>query len=227
MPARTKPRISLRKAPQQARSAQLVADILEAAIHVLTRDGARRFTTARVAERAGVSVGSVYQYFPNKEAILFRLQVDEWTRTSAVLRAILTDRSHPPEQRLRTLVDTFLRTEREEASLRAALDDAAPLYRDAPEAVAMETHGTRMFTTFLGELMPDAPRRERAVMAEMITTVMGAVGDSVTTDHSDADVARKAAILGDMFCGYFAAKGRPSPDNGRHGRRAADIAPRR
>ncbi|GAF88760.1 unnamed protein product, partial [marine sediment metagenome] len=47
MPARTKPRISLRKAPQQARSAQLVADILEAAIHVLTRDGARRFTTAR------------------------------------------------------------------------------------------------------------------------------------------------------------------------------------
>jgi len=210
MAPRTKPRISLRKAPQQARSAQLVADILEAAIHVLTRDGAPRFTTARVAERAGVSVGSVYQYFPNKEAILFRLQVDEWTRTSALLHDILADRAHPPEQRLRTLLDTFLRTEREEAELRAALDDAAPLYRDAPEAQQMEARGHRLFTTFLGELMPDAAPRERAMMADLVTTIMGAVGDTVTSDHSDADVARKAAILGDMLCGYFAGRAAPA-----------------
>ncbi|MGO4714222.1 TetR family transcriptional regulator [Bradyrhizobium sp. 2TAF24] len=206
MAPRTKPRISPRKAPQQARSAQLVADVLEAATHVLTRDGAPRFTTARVAERAGVSVGSVYQYFPNKEAILFRLQVDEWTRTSALLHDILADRTCPPQQRLRTLLDTFLRTEREEAALRTALDDAAPLYRDAPEARQMEARGQRLFTTFLGELMPKAAPRERAVMADIVTTIMGAVGDTVTSDHSDADVARKAAILGDMLCGYFAGR---------------------
>ncbi|MEW6643068.1 MAG: TetR family transcriptional regulator [Pseudomonadota bacterium] len=206
MPPRAKPRISLRKAPQQTRSTQLVADILEAAIHVLTRDSARRFTTARVAERAGVSVGSLYQYFPNKEAILFRLQVDEWARTSAVLRGILADRTHPPEQRLRTLINTFLRTEREEADLRAALDDAAPLYRDAPEARAIEAAGHRLFTAFFGELMPGASRRERAVMADLVTTIMGAVGDTVTADHSDADVTRKATILGDMLSGYFARR---------------------
>ncbi len=67
------PRISSRKQPKQARANDLVAAVLDAAVQVLSTDGATRFTTARVAERAGVSVGSLYQYFPNKAAILFRL----------------------------------------------------------------------------------------------------------------------------------------------------------
>jgi len=52
--------ISSRKQPQQARSSGLVAAILDAAVQVLAKEGAQRFTTARVAERAGVSVGSLY-----------------------------------------------------------------------------------------------------------------------------------------------------------------------
>jgi DNA-binding transcriptional regulator YbjK len=52
--------ISARKRPRQRRSEQLVDAILEAAIRVLSREGAQRFTTARVAEAAGVSVGSLY-----------------------------------------------------------------------------------------------------------------------------------------------------------------------
>ena len=53
-----------------------MAAILEAAIQVLHKEGAARFTMARVAAKAGVSVGSLYQYFPNKAALLFRLQSD-------------------------------------------------------------------------------------------------------------------------------------------------------
>ena len=100
----------------------------------MAKQGAQRFTTARVAERAGVSIGSLYQYFPNKAAILFRLQSDEWRQTSALLRRILEDQRSPPPQRLRTLVHAFIRSECDEAAVRVALDDAAPLYRDAPEA---------------------------------------------------------------------------------------------
>ena len=60
-------------------------------LHVLEREGAERFTTIRVAEAAGVSVGSLYQYFPNKQAILYRLQLDEWEKTGATIDAILGD----------------------------------------------------------------------------------------------------------------------------------------
>ena len=88
MPRPQRPAIDPRKLPVQARSTQLVADILKAAVRVLEREGALRFTTIRVAEAAGVSVGSLYQYFPNKQAILFRLQVDEWEATGATIDAI-------------------------------------------------------------------------------------------------------------------------------------------
>src|ERR1700752_1585436 len=109
MTDRKNAQISFRKQPQQARSAELVAAILEAAVQVLAKEGAQRFTTARVAEKAGVSVGSVYQYFPNKAAILFRLQSDEWRTTSELLRTILEDAKRPPLERLRALVHAFLR----------------------------------------------------------------------------------------------------------------------
>ncbi|PZP38458.1 MAG: TetR family transcriptional regulator, partial [Azospirillum brasilense] len=81
-----------------------------------------------------MSVGSLYQYFPNKAAILFRIQRDEWRQTTDLLRTILEDASKPPLDRLRALVHAFICSECEEAAVRAALDDAAPLYRDAPEA---------------------------------------------------------------------------------------------
>jgi AcrR family transcriptional regulator len=62
--------LSPRKMPRQARSGATVNAIFEATIQVLLADGIRRLTTTRVAERAGVSVGTMYQYFPHKEALI-------------------------------------------------------------------------------------------------------------------------------------------------------------
>jgi AcrR family transcriptional regulator len=198
------PSISSRKHPSQARSRQLVAEILAAAGRVLARDGARRFTAARVAEEAFVSVGSLYQYFPNKEAILFRLQADEWKETGGLLAGILSDTSRPPLDRLRAAVCEFVRSECEEAKMRGALGDAEPLYRDAPEARALRLAVTRTARAFLREALPDVPEPERLVAADVIMTSMSAVGKRVSeAGYGAAAIEARARALGDMFCAYL------------------------
>ena len=206
--------VSSRKQPQQARSNELVAAILDAAVQVLAKEGAQRFTTARVAERAGVSVGSLYQYFPNKAAILFRLQSDEWRSTRELLRGILADRTKPPPARLRTLVHAFIRSECEEAAIRGALNDAAPLYRDAPEAQEARAAGEDIVAIFMREALPKAPEATRELAGELIKTVLGEVGKRFSeTPRSEVAIKRHADGLADMFGAYLdelARRGRHS-----------------
>lgn len=70
MAQRSQVALEPRKSPVQARSAASVDAILEATIQVLLDVGKERLTTTRVAFRAGVSVGTLYQYFPNKSSLL-------------------------------------------------------------------------------------------------------------------------------------------------------------
>jgi AcrR family transcriptional regulator len=70
LPTLTQPALKARKTPIQARSNATVDAILQATLQVLTSVGKERLTTTRVALRAGVSVGTLYQYFPNKSALL-------------------------------------------------------------------------------------------------------------------------------------------------------------
>ncbi|MFL1492507.1 TetR family transcriptional regulator [Pseudomonas antarctica] len=206
MTTRQTVRISSRKQPQQARSTELVAAILEAAIQVLAKEGATRFTTARVAEKAGVSVGSVYQYFPNKAAILFRLQSDEWQQTTQMLRNILDKTDIAPLQRLRTLVHAFIHSECEEAQMRVALNDAAPLYRDAPEAVEVRAAGQQAFKTFMLELLPQVPEQTRALACDLILTTLSSVGkDFSGSPRTAAEIAIYADAMADMFRAYVNA----------------------
>lgn len=204
MAERKTPRISLRKQPKQARSNELVSVILEAAVQVLATEGAQRFTTARVAERAGVSIGSLYQYFPNKAAILFRLQRDEWRQTSDMLRDILEDGRTPPLERLRALVHAFIRSECAEAGMRVALNDAAPLYRDAPEAVEAKESGDDIVQDFMLEALPTASEAVRSLAGDLISTTLGVVGKRFSERHrSPEEIETYADALADMFCAYL------------------------
>lgn len=196
--------ISSRKQPRQARSNELVQAILQAAVQVLAEEGAQRFTTARVAERAGVSIGSLYQYFPNKASILFRLQSDEWKETTDLLVRILDDRTQPPLQRLRDLVHAFIRSECEEATVRVALDDAAPLYRDAPEARVAKEAGDPIFERFLLEVLPRSSAAARQTAADLILTTMSTVGKEFSeTPRNQAEIEAYADAMADMFCAYI------------------------
>ena len=73
MTKRAKKTANPRKAPEQDRSRATVEAIVGAAAHILVKHGYDAFTTNRVAEKAGVSIGSLYQYFPNKDSLLSEL----------------------------------------------------------------------------------------------------------------------------------------------------------
>jgi len=80
-----------RKKPRQARSQTTVRAILEATVQVLEREGPEAATTTRIAEVAGVSVGTLYQYFSHRDAILDALQEREFERALTFVQGVLSE----------------------------------------------------------------------------------------------------------------------------------------
>jgi AcrR family transcriptional regulator len=80
---RSRRKLEPKKQPRQSRSQATVDAILQAATYILMRDGWAGFTTNHVAERAGVNIASLYQYFPSKEAIVAALQVEHTEKLHA------------------------------------------------------------------------------------------------------------------------------------------------
>jgi AcrR family transcriptional regulator len=81
--------VSARNLPQQSRSKATVTAILDGTIRILEQSGWEETTTSRVAEVAGVSVGTLYQYFSNRDAILDALQEREFERATEVMQRVL------------------------------------------------------------------------------------------------------------------------------------------
>ncbi len=117
-----------RKTPQQGRSLATVQAIYDATIQVLLKRGADRLTTVHVAQRAGVSVGTLYQYFPNKQVLLFTVLERHMQRTAeAVEQACATNRFQPLDVMVDELVNRFV------DSKLIDRDTSVALYRIAAE----------------------------------------------------------------------------------------------
>jgi AcrR family transcriptional regulator len=111
-----------RKTPVQARAAVTVEAISEATIQVLLSRGADRLTTTRVAERAGVSVGTLYQYYPNKQSLLFAVLEDHLDKVStAVEEACGHARPKPLSEMVREVVEAFVDAKMERTDISIAL----------------------------------------------------------------------------------------------------------
>src|SRR6202030_4853108 len=128
MPADTIVAFEPRKTPLQARSTVTVEAISEATIQVLLSHGVERLTTTRVAERAGVSVGTLYQYYPNKQSLLFAVLADHFDKVAvAVETACAQARDKPLADMLRIVVEAFL-----DAKM-ARIDISLALYQSAAD----------------------------------------------------------------------------------------------
>ncbi len=124
-----KPPAIPRKMPTQSRSRVTVEVILEAAAHILATKGYEAFTTNRVAERAGVSIGSLYQYFPNKQSLLVALHarhLDEITANGAAIVSVMEKHSLSEAITLliRTIVASHVASDRLHQAVAAETPDS-------------------------------------------------------------------------------------------------------
>jgi len=122
-----KPLTSPRKHASQARSRATVDALVEATARILIREGFDRASTNRIAEVAGVSIGSLYQYFPSKEALVAAVIDRHNQNIMQVVRAALTEvAAQPIEQAVRKMVATAIEAHRIDPKLHRILAEQIP-----------------------------------------------------------------------------------------------------
>ncbi|MFK7915743.1 MAG: TetR/AcrR family transcriptional regulator [Pseudomonadales bacterium] len=116
----------LRKQPRQARAKATVQAVLDASARILVEVGYAGANTNRIAEIAGISIGSLYEYFPGKEAIFAELRRREGLKTYQQL--MREPRPTTPETVLRHLVTTYIARFRDDRELLVALENEVPRF---------------------------------------------------------------------------------------------------
>ena len=118
------PQIEPRKQPVQSRSTATVEALYEASIQVLLELGYRKFTTTRVAKRAGVSVGSLYQYFPNREALMAAVIARHLEAMLAVIeRRCREVQGRPLDEMVTGMIDAVIAAKWEHIEISRALHE--------------------------------------------------------------------------------------------------------
>lgn len=203
----TTPAVTIRKHPVQERSAVTFEAIVEAAVQVLPRQGYRRFTTARVAAAAGVSVGSFYQYFPNKQALVREL-IRRHVAALAERVCAAAPSSLTPAEALRAAVAAFLVAKRENAAFSAALRepmrefDKRDLVQEAAARVAAH------LLPFLARAHPDLPVPRLRLMAGLLVAVIETpVMDAMEHQPELLELPEFAEELTVLALGYLSRRG--------------------
>lgn len=203
---RNRDAIEVRKTPVQARSTETVAAILEASAHILERHGFEGFNTNAVARRAGVSVGSFYQYFANKDALLSALIQRE---TAPLLTAAVDVRDRPTfREALHAYIEASMRHQMGRPRLAMLID-----FAELREAFRSQVAGTRSQLKTVMEdilLLPGGSRDGDAGatsddLLAIIRVLMDAAGE-----RGESASSRLVSRIEGAVMGYLAAlpKGR-------------------
>jgi AcrR family transcriptional regulator len=171
-----RPALKPRKSPGQSRSAETVRTILEGAARVLEERGLDGYTTNAVAERAGVSIGSVYQYFPGKEALTAALVARETALLIEAVRA--APGAATPEDGLREIVRACVAHQMARPRLALLLD------REESRLQLADTLGS-VAADLTAALLALLPRLDAALPAEPET----AAGDLFALTRGMVDAA--------------------------------------
>ncbi len=206
MPKPSQLALEPRKSPVQARSAASVEAILEATVQVLLSVGKERLTTTRVASRAGVSVGTLYQYFPNKSALLqaaLRRHLAEMA--DAVEAACHAHKGATLQEMATALVSTFIQAKMRDARTSVALYSVSSDVDGARIVQEMGLRTNKQIARMLasaGQPLGSDPQ----LVATMLQGMMAGVGRRLVESDApekELDAFRRELIL--VACAYLEA----------------------
>jgi AcrR family transcriptional regulator len=206
LPQRSHVLLEPRKSPVQARSAASVDAILEATIQVLLNVGKERLTTTRVALRAGVSVGTLYQYFPNKSALLqaaLKRHLD--FVTEEVERVCLEHRGNTLQHMATALITAFLKAKMRDAKASVALYSVSS---DVDGAKILQQKGARSNKAIVGMLATASEplTRDPQLVASMLQGAMAGISRRLLESgapEKQLDSLKKELIF--FVCAYLEA----------------------
>jgi AcrR family transcriptional regulator len=205
MPRR--PRTTPRKKPRQQRSQETVDCILDATARVLCTTGYDHASTNRVAMAAGVSVGSLYQYFPSKEALVAALverHVEQMT--SLVKRKLAEVASAPLDEAVRTMIESMFEAHAVDPRLHKVLIEQVPRIGKLEDVVGVEREVEALVAVFLDARRSELRRTKLPAVAFVLCNVVEAVTHAAVLAELPVDRAREvAAELTDMILRYLPA----------------------
>jgi AcrR family transcriptional regulator len=199
-----------RKKPLQARSNQTVEAIFDAAIQVLLDGGLGSLTTTRVAERAGVSVGSLYQYFPNKQSLMAAVLDRHLVHVvEAVEAACVRSKGRKIEDMAAAVVDGFITAKLEvPATSKALYAVAAELGGEA--VVNRMAMRSQLALCDMLATAADCRFQNPAVIAFMISTAAVGPVQALLASNAPADLAATVRThLTAMMMSYLKASALP------------------
>ena len=199
-----------RKHPTQARAKETVDAIIAAASQVLIQHGYEQATTARIAARAGVSVGSLYQYFPNKEAIVAALIERHAEELVSTVRSLL--RSHAQsslEECMRAAIDATITAHRLDPRLHKILHEQVPRVGRLETAMRANHELTAEVERFLREHADQMdPSHDPGIAAIVVETVIDALAHKAVLERGKLSVPIAAREAFDLVMSYLTQRGK-------------------
>lgn len=184
-PRTKKPAAIPRRAPKQQRSLATRDAIFEAVAQILEREGEGALNTNRIAERAGVSVGTLYQYFPNKNAILAAMAKTEMAKLASESRKV-PSRPRTRDEAVRASIRRFVRVFEDRPATRRAVVKAV-IAAESGAALGAEIDRTAAALPALpGATRVDAFILTRAVVGVVRAAVLENYAGLRTTQFEDA-----------------------------------------
>jgi AcrR family transcriptional regulator len=132
----------IRRRPQQRRAQETVESVLDAVIRILKREGPCAMTTNRIAEVAGISIGSVYQYFPDKHAIFIALHERHIHQIDRLVQSTLVEHGTSSlEDLMRAMIEAMVEAHTTDPELYELLLTQVPHRTDGSREFAVRLHG--------------------------------------------------------------------------------------